>query len=168
MSIKLRLEKGAIVMQAILADSAFAELLTTIQNHESKEAAVAASTSPTVSLTAPLPLGDGAGDAAQTTKVWLSGHSAAEVLNMLKWDTNAEKILLLGAHYESNGGAEGWRSADMEAKFSEAKEAFPANFSRDIVSAIKSGQVATVTPRTYKVSRTGWNRLTEAISKLTA
>ena len=87
---------------------------------------------------------------------------------MVKWDTNAEKILLLAAHHEAKGGAEGWRSADMETKFSEAKESFPANFSRDVVTSIKDGIIATVTPRTYKVSRSGWNRITDAVSKLPA
>jgi hypothetical protein len=88
------------------------------------------------------------------------------VLNSFKWDKKADTILLLGAHYEAKGGGEGWRSADMEIKFSEAKEPFPGNFSRDVITAIKDGFIATVTPRTYKISRTGWNRVGEVISKL--
>jgi hypothetical protein len=165
MSIKLRLEKGAIVLQAILADEAFAELLTIIQTHESKDTGAATSTA-MGSLATPLPLGDGVGDPSQSTKTWLSGHSGSEVLNMLRWAKNPDKILLLGAHYEARGGAEGWRNADMVSKFAEAKEAFPGNFSRDVVVAIRDGLLATVTPRTYKVSRTGWNKITEAVGKI--
>jgi hypothetical protein len=169
MSIKLRLEKGSIVMQAFLEDEAFTELLAIIQKHESK--AGAAAPTPTSVTDAYLQAlkstpEDITEDPTQATKAWLAKHSASEVLNMIRWDKNPDKILLLAAHYEAKGGAEGWRSADMETKFSEAKEGFPGNFSRDIVTAIKDGMVATVTPRTYKVSRTGWNRIGEAFSKL--
>lgn len=167
MSIKLRLEKGAIVMQAILEDAAFAELLGIIQKYESKEAPASGS-SPMHSPASFQPAAEPGGDPSQNTKAWLAKHSSSEVLNMVKWDTNAEKILLLAAHHEAKGGAEGWRSADMETKFSEAKESFPANFSRDVVTSIKDGIIATVTPRTYKVSRSGWNRITDAVSKLPA
>ena len=164
MSIKLRLEKGAIIMQAILEDAAFAELLSLIQKHESKD--VVPASAPTSLAATPTGITEPGADPAQNTKAWLSKYSASEVLNIINWDKYSEKIVLLGAHYEAKGGEEGWRSADMETKFSEAKEPFPANFSRDVVTAIKDSMIATVTPRTYKVSRSGWNRIGEAISKL--
>ena len=37
---------------------------------------------------------------------------------------------------------------------------------RDIKAAIKSGWIQTHTPRTYSVTRTGWNRVADAVSKL--
>jgi hypothetical protein len=49
-----------------------------------------------------------------------------------------------------------------------AKETFPANFSRDIATAVNSGLIGAVTPRTYKVGRTGWNKIAESIAKLSA
>ena len=167
MSIKLRLEKGAIVMQAILEDAAFAELLNIIQKHESKDA-ISSATQSAPSPATFQPAAEPGGDPAQNTKAWLAKHSASEILNMVNWDTNPEKILLLAAHYEAKRGTEGWRSADMQTKFSEAKEPFPSNFSRDVVTSIKDGIIATVTPRTYKVSRSGWNRISDAVSKLPA
>jgi len=101
-------------------------------------------------------------------KDWLVKHGAAEVLNKLGWNTYAEKILALGAFHESKAGEdiESWRSADILARFSEAKDTSPTNFPRDIAAAIKTGWVATKTPRTYTVSRTGWILLSNAIIKL--
>jgi hypothetical protein len=88
------------------------------------------------------------------------------VLNLIGWGANPEKILLLGAFHEANGANDAWRSADMETRFAEAREGFPSNFPRDIRAAIREGLIASVTPRTYRISRTGWNRIADAISKL--
>jgi hypothetical protein len=85
----------------------------------------------------------------QAIKEFLKAHGAAELLNRLKWDSFAEKILLLGAWYESRGGGTPWRSADMDETFKQAKESPPRNFPRDIKNAIKSGWIHAETPRTY-------------------
>jgi len=169
MSIKLRLEKGAIVMQAVLDDAAFSDLLETIQRHESKDAtpspiSVAGSGSPSPSAGEASNASPGL-DSVQVIKRWLIQQTAAEVLNVTGWAKNTDKILLLGAHFEAKGGNEGWKSSDMEGKFAEAKEGFPGNFARDIANAVKEGIIATVTPRTYTVSRSGWKRISDAIGK---
>jgi hypothetical protein len=162
MSIKLRFEKGSMNTQVILSDEAFPKLLALISEHQSDEAvSVAASNTFTDSLGA-----SSSGERSAVVKAWLRKHSASEILNKIKWDTNAERILLLGAFHESKVETDSWRSADMETRFSEAKETQPANFPRDISTAIKSGIIATVTPRTYIVSRTGWNKIAEALAKL--
>jgi predicted transcriptional regulator len=54
----------------------------------------------------------------------------------------------------------------MDTVFLNAKERPPANFPRDIKKAIKGGWIHTHTPRTYSVTRTGWNKIAEAVSKL--
>lgn len=93
----------------------------------------------------------------------LKSHGGAELLNQLKWDSFPEKILLLGAWLEARGGATPWRSADMDDTFKLAKESPPANFPRDIKNAIKSGWIHNETPRTYVVTRTGWNKIGQAL-----
>jgi hypothetical protein len=98
-------------------------------------------------------------------KTRLGSYGAAELLNQLQWDTYPEKILILGAWHEARGGGTPWKSSDMEAVFRQAKEAPPSNFPRDIKAAIKAGGIHTHTPRTYSVTRTGWNRVAEAVSK---
>ena len=72
---------------------------------------------------------------------------------------------LIGACHEARGGGEGWRSADMNKLFAEAKEGLPANFPRDVSKSIRAGDIRPVTPRTYAVSRTGWNKLADALAK---
>lgn len=163
MSIKLRLEKGAIVMQAVLEDAAFAELLTLIQTHESKDAAPSPAMAHSTHISESKALPGDISDPSQRVKGWMAQRAAAEVLNQIGWKTNVEKILLLGAHYEAKGGAEGWKSSDMADKFKEAKEGFPGNFARDVATAVKEGLLATITPRTYTISRTGWSRISAAI-----
>ena len=74
----------------------------------------------------------------EATKGVLSSYGAAELLNHLRWDTHPEKILLLAAWHEARGGTAPWKSADMDAVFLNAKERPPANFPRDIKTAIKS------------------------------
>jgi hypothetical protein len=167
MSIKIRFEKGAITMQAILQDDAFPALLKLIQDHESKDALPDPPVPPQVQTTIPsVNSSEPTTDPVSATKTWLSLHSPSEVLNLFKWGTYAEKILLLGAHLEAATEMESWRSSDVEAKFDQAKEPFPSNFSRDVVVAIKEGLLSPITPRTYRVSRSGWNRISQGISKL--
>ena len=88
--------------------------------------------------------------------------------NQLSWDTYPEKILLLAAWHEARGGGAPWKSSDMDTVFKQAKEAPPSNFPRDIKAAIKSGWIHTHTPRTYSVTRTGWNRVGDAVARLSA
>jgi hypothetical protein len=148
-------------MQAFLKDDALVALLTFITAHKSDEVA----TAPAASAFDLSSTSSGA-DRSVAVKGWLNKHSAAEIFNKIKWDTNPEKILLMGAFHESKVETDSWRSADMETRFSEAKESPPSNFPRDIATGIKSGFIATVTPRTYIVSRTGWNKIADAIAKL--
>jgi hypothetical protein len=147
--------------QVILTDEAFPKLLELISEHQSDEVVA-----PTQSGVFADPLANSTGERSVAVKAWLNKHSASEILNKIKWDTNPDKILLMGAFHEAKVDTDSWRSADMETRFGEAKETQPANFPRDISAAIKSGQVATVTPRTYIVSRSGWNKIADAIAKL--
>jgi hypothetical protein len=54
----------------------------------------------------------------------------------------------------------------MDETFKQAKESPPANFPRDIRRAIQSGWIHAVTPRTCVVTRTGWNKVAEALAKI--
>ena len=169
MSIKLRFEHPSIQMQAILKDDSLMDLLKFITDHKSDEVPTPTPAAQFDSLTpANLLLVDSSGDRTGSVKAWLNKHSPAEIFNMIKWDTNPEKILLMGAFHESKTETDSWRSADMEARFVEAKDTRPSNFPRDIANGIKAGFITTVTPRTYIVSRTGWNKIADAIAKLAA
>ena len=99
-------------------------------------------------------------------KEFLKSHGAAELLNRLKWDGFAEKILLLAAWHEARSAGTPWRSSDMDEAFKLAKENPPGNFPRDIKNAIKSGWVQNETPRTYTITRTGWNKIGRALEGL--
>jgi hypothetical protein len=157
MSIKIRLEAPGLVMQAQLDDEALGETIALIQKHRIEEA---------TSLVAEQPVAAANNrDKESSVREALAKHAPSEVLNLLKWDTHSDKILILGACHEARGGGEGWRSADMDKLFAEAKETPPGNFPREITKAIKSGDIRPVTPRTYAVSRTGWNRLADALTK---
>jgi hypothetical protein len=171
MSIKLRFEHPSIQMQAVLKDDALVELLKFITTHKSDEVVSPVPVSPMPTAFTDLPPitldpANSSGDRSLAAKAWLAKHSPAEILNKIKWETNPDKILLLGAFHESKVKTDSWRSADMEARFAEAKEKPPTNFPRDIANGIKSGLVTTVTPRTYIVSRTGWNKIADAIANL--
>lgn len=104
----------------------------------------------------------------EATKALLNERGGAELLNQLKWESYPEKILLLAAWHEARGGTTPWRSADMDDTFKLAKETPPSNFPRDIKNAIRSGWIHNATPRTYTVTRTGWNRIEQALKELTA
>ncbi|HEY5040370.1 MAG TPA: hypothetical protein VIK53_00015 [Verrucomicrobiae bacterium] len=157
MSIKIRLEASGLVMQAQLNDEALTDAIALIQKHRVEEA-------PPLVAEQPVAVA-GNQDKESIVREEIAKHAPAEILNLLEWDTYPDKILILGASHEARGNGEGWRSADMDKLFAEAKEAPPANFPRDISKAIKSGDIRPVTPRTYAVSRTGWNRLGEALAK---
>lgn len=164
MSIRLKFEHPSMQIQAVLKDDALMELLTFITKHKSDE--VAPPPPPPAGIFVDSMPVNQTGERSAAVKAWMNKHSAAEILNKIKWDTNPEKILLMGAFHESKADAKSWRSADMEMRFGEAKETPPTNFPRDIANGIKSGFITTVTPRTYIVSRTGWNRIADAIVKL--
>lgn len=168
MSIELQFKKGSLALRVLLKDEALSALQNIVAQYQSDEevqplSSQFVSTVPVVSSPI-LPATNG--DSVTAAKDWLSKHSGSEALNLIGWKTNPEKILIMGAFHESKGGAEGWRSADMETRFSEARESFPGNFPRDMSSAIKESLIATVTPRTYKISRTGWNKIADAVAGL--
>jgi hypothetical protein len=164
MSIKLTLIIGTVKTEASLKDSAYGELMQLVFKHQDG----------VMTALTPAKMPEGAALVASKdqdsdpTKAWILKHTASEVLNRIGWETNSEKILLLGAFHETHGGSEGWRNSDINERFKQAKEPFPANFARDISSAVNSGLVGAVTPRTYKVGRTGWNKIAEAIAKVAA
>jgi hypothetical protein len=159
MSIKLTLVVGSIKTEVSLKESAYGDLMQFVLKHQDG-AAFGASTHEKSAVRNESTPKDSEPEPA---KEWIKKHTASEVLNRIAWETNPEKILLLGAFHEANGGAEGWRSADINERFKQAKEPFPANFSRDIATAVETGLVGAVTPRTYKVGRAGWNKIAAAI-----
>lgn len=171
MSIQLSIKATGLNISANLRDDALAALIQLVQENRDE------------SVTAPSPLADMASEITttpnagaartltghnneQAIKEFLKDHGAAELLNRLKWDSFPEKILLLGAWYESRGGSTPWRSSDMDETFKQAKESPPRNFPRDIKNAIKSGWIAAETPRTYAITRSGWNRIGQATENL--
>jgi hypothetical protein len=172
MSIKLQFERGTLVVKAILKDEALPKLMALVQEYQSDEAGPAQTEAGTLMNFSGgselLTVGQVATNPEKSSKEWLAKHGAAEVLNKLAWSTYPEKILALGAFHESKAGEDfdSWRSADIIARFAEAKDSPPTNFPREIALAIKGGLVATKTPRTYVVSRTGWIQISTAISKL--
>ena len=166
MSIKVIIQAPGLNLQASLSDDALTELITITQKFRDQEAA-AATTASAPPMTVPESATNGSATGnEEMLKARLASFGAAELLNHLRWDTYPEKILLLGAWHEARGGTTPWKSSDMDSVFRQAKEGAPSNFPRDIKVAIKSGWIHTHTPRTYSVTRTGWNRLTDALSKL--
>lgn len=171
MSIKLRFDKGSLSTQVMLKDDALPELLKIISEYQSDDSAASA---PVEKLT---PIGETirdinnsetADDRIAFAKGWVEDHSAPEILKKIGWQTNAEKILLLAAVHEMTGGEESWKSSDIESHFKAAREQAPGNFGRDISTAIKEGLIAPVTPRTYKITKTGWLKIYEAVMKSVA
>lgn len=166
MSIKLIIQAPGLNLQAAVTDEALAELITLTQKFRDPDAAAAGTVTqsslgtPSESTTTGSSLGE------ESLRARLTAFGAAELLNQLRWDTYPEKILLLGAWHEARGGTTPWKSADMDSVFRQAKEGTPSNFPRDIKVAIKSGWIHTHTPRTYSITRTGWNKLADALSKL--
>ncbi len=169
MSIKLEFSKGSLQTQVLLKDEALAELMQLFARFETSSGSQISSAKQTSSaVEKPSKDASSSGeDAISKVKHWLARHTASEVLNLTKWKSHHEKILLLGAFHESNGGSEGWKSSDIEGRYDQAKETFPTNFPRDIRIAVDEGVVGAVTSRTYKVGRAGWNKIAEAIEKIT-
>jgi hypothetical protein len=164
MSIKLSIQAPGLDIHAVVTDEALTELIQITQQYRDQEFQESPVAPRTISV--PDPKGSVTSLGEDATKARLSSYGAAELLNVLGWDTNPEKILLLGAWHEARGGNAPWKSADMGDVFLSAKEQAPANFPRDIKIAIKSGWVHTHTPRTYSVTRTGWNRIADSLSKV--
>ena len=165
MGIKVILQAPGLNLQASVKDEALGELIKITQEYREQDAALAGggSAAPadlSASVT-PAAIGDD-----EAVKARLGTYGAAELLNQMRWETYPEKILLLGAWHEARGGSTPWKSSDMDSVFRQAKEGAPSNFPRDIKVAIKSGWIHTHTPRTYSVTRTGWNRVADALSKL--
>jgi hypothetical protein len=165
MSIKVILQAPGLNLQASVKDEALGELIKITQEYRDQDAGLAAAASTgaidTSGNVASAAIGDEEGLRAR-----LSSYGAAELLNQMRWETYPEKILLLGAWHEARGGSTPWKSADMDETFGQAKESPPANFPRDIKRAIKSGWIHAVTPRTYYVTRTGWNKVSEGLAKM--
>lgn len=171
MSIKLRFDKGSLSTQVVLKDEALPELLKIISEHQSDERSPAVQKAYDTPLPPPSVFGDPLPAGNEDERInfarnWVAQHSPSEILSKIGWDTYPEKIVLMGAKCEIADG-EGWRSADIELQFSSARVAAPGNFARDISVAIRAGFVATVTPRTYRVARTGWLRIYAAIVEST-
>src|ERR1700737_1066952 len=126
MGIQITIRATGLNISAILKDESLPELITLVQanrDDSGRPGGAAAN-----GATAPGLLTGHSNE--QAIKEWLRAHGAAELLNRFKWDTYPEKILLLGAWYESRGGETPWRSADMDETFKQAKEKPPNNFPR--------------------------------------
>jgi hypothetical protein len=156
MSIKVVITKPGLSIQAWVKDGALAGLLKITQEQHDEPVGT-----PDVSTRAD----GGSATNDDHTKEWFKGRSAAEVLNALPSDKMTEKIFLLGAWHEARGGATPWRASDVLKAFSQAKERTPGNFSRDLSVAIKDGNVHNATPRSYEITRGGWNRLAQLTEK---
>lgn len=165
MSIKVILQAAGLNLQASVKDEALGELIKITQEYRDQDAALAAASAIAATDTSGSAASAAIGN-EEALKARLGTYGAAELLNQMRWETYPEKILLLGAWHEARGGSVPWKSADMDSVFGQAKEGAPSNFPRDIKVAIKSGWIQAHTPRTYSVTRTGWNRVADALSKL--
>ena len=156
MSIKIVITKPGLSIEAWVKDEALPALLKITQDQHDEPAG-----------TPEVPTRSDGGSVTNDdqTKEWLKARSAAEVLNGLPSDKMAEKIFLLGAWHEARGGATPWRASDVRKAFGQAKERTPGNFSRDLSVAIKEGNIHNSTPRSYEITRGGWNRLTQLAQK---
>jgi hypothetical protein len=164
MSIQVSIKATGLNISAYLKDESLGELIQLVQkNRDESPPAATSDAGGTGGYASPLstePRNE------EEIKEWLRTRGAAELLNLVKWDTYPEKILLLSAWHESRGGDTPWKSADMDEVFRQAKEKPPNNFPRDIKTAIKSGVVHAETPRAYTVTRTGWNKIGQTIEQL--
>lgn len=167
MSFKIIIQATGLNLSANLKDEALASLIQLIQEKRDDTAPTIQGSATLTPESATISSTPSTADTEEGIKERLKSLGGAELLNQLKWDSFPEKILLLGAWHEARGGTTPWRSADMDDTFSMAKESPPANFPRDIKNAIKSGWVHNETPRTYVVTRTGWNKIGQALRGLT-
>ena len=156
MSIKVVIIKPGLSIQAWVKDEALSELLKITQEQHDE---------PSGGIDVSSHRGGPTNGNDDQTKEWLKGRSAAEVLNALPSDKMADKIFLLGAWHEARGGATPWRASDVLNAFGQAKERTPGNFSRDLSVAIKQGNIHNATPRSYEITRGGWNRLSQLAQK---
>lgn len=167
MSFKITIQASGLNIEANLKDEALISVIQVIQ--EKRDDSIPATQASPIPTNPPAPetkILTGS-DSEEETKSLLKSRGGAELLNQLKWDSFPEKILLLGAWHETRNGATPWRSADMDDAFKLAKESPPSNFPRDIKNAIKSGWIHNETPRTYVVTRTGWNKIGQAVRGMT-
>ena len=166
MSIEIVITASGLKVTANLKDEALTTILQLIQQQrdDSTPAAPSPGSLPAQGTVMEAPSDN---DSEESTKAVLNERGGAELLNQLKWERYPEKILLLAAWHEARAGTLPWRSADMDDTFKLAKETPPSNFPRDIRNAIKSGWIHNATPRTYTVTRTGWNKIGQALKELT-
>jgi hypothetical protein len=162
MSLNILINAAGMSISATLKDEALPKLIELSQQFRDEEGPVQQTTAPSGAAAKEAPL---TGNSEEAVKGYLKDYAAAELLNRLRWDSYPEKILLLGAWFEARGGSIPWKSADMDEVFKQAKEKPPANFPRDVKQAIKAAWIHPVTPRTYSVTRTGWNKLAEVLSQ---
>ncbi len=167
MSIHIVIRASGLNVSASLKDEALVSIMQLIQ--EKRDDSNSAAPGPEIQV----PVGQGVGtdtlpgnDSEESIKATLKERGGAELLNQLRWESFPEKILVLGAWHEARGGTTPWRSADMDDMFKLAKESPPSNFPRDIKNAIRSGWIHNETPRTYVVTRTGWNKIGQALRDL--
>jgi len=161
MSFKIVVQASSLNISANLKDEALPAIMQLIQERRDDSAP------PSVMMAS---AGQGTGaellpgnDTEEEIKAGLKERGGAELLNQFAWKSFPEKILLLAAWHEARGGSTPWRSADMDETFKLAKESPPSNFPRDIKTAIKSGWIHNETPRTYVVTRTGWNKIGQGL-----
>jgi hypothetical protein len=162
MSFKISINAPGMNISATLKDEALPKLIELSQEFRDDAGAVQQMIEPSTRSSKDAPL---TSNSEEAVKAYLKDYGAAELLNRLRWDSYPEKILLLGAWFEARGGSIPWKSADMDEVFKQAKEKPPANFPRDVKQAIKAAWIHPVTPRTYSVTRTGWNKLAEVLSQ---
>jgi hypothetical protein len=162
MSLKIQINAPGMSISATLKDEALPKLIELSQQFRDEEESVQQTIPASGAAAKGAPL---TGNSEEAVKVYLKDYAAAELLNRLRWDSYPEKILLLAAWFEARGGSIPWKSADMDEVFKQAKEKPPANFPRDVKQAIKAAWIHPVTPRTYSVTRTGWNKLAEVLSQ---
>jgi len=164
MSIKIVVQASGLNVSASLKDEALTTILQLIQEKR-EDSAPTTATSITHASTSQGAATESllGNDSEEAIKTLLNARGGAELLNQLRWESFPEKILLLAAWHEARGGTTPWRSADMDDTFKLAKESPPSNFPRDIKNAIKSGWIHNETPRTYVVTRTGWNKIGQAL-----
>src|SRR4051794_37753440 len=89
-------------------------------------------------------LSAGLGDASRTDTAKKTGNavgSAREALDLSGAKTNPEKIVALGQYVLQDGG-ETFKVEDVKAQFRRARETAPANFSRDMTTAVQAGWIA--------------------------
>lgn len=167
MSFKITIHAAGLNIEANLHDEALISIIQLIQEKRDNSIPQIQVSATTLNLPTFEPKGLTDSDSEEEIKSLLKSRGGAELLNQLKWDSFPEKILILGAWHEARGSATPWRSADMDEAFKLAKESPPSNFPRDIRNAIKSGWIHNETPRTYVVTRTGWNKIGQAMRGMT-